>query len=72
MSIKYRNAAELLPPQLLQELQKYAQGETPYVSKVKRESWGAGTGAKTFFSWRDADIRKQFSRGVGLEKLSEE
>ena len=70
--MKYRNAAELLPPQLLQELQKYAQGETFYVPKVKRESWGAGTGAKSFFSRRDSDIRNQFSRGIGLEKLSEE
>jgi Mor family transcriptional regulator len=70
--MKYRNAAELLPPQLLLELQKYAQGETFYVPKIKRESWGAATGAKTFYSQRNLDIRNQFSRGVDLEKLSED
>jgi len=47
---------ELLPPQLLQKLQQYAQGETLYVPKVKRKPWGEGTGAKTFFSKRNADI----------------
>ena len=70
--MKYRNAAEILPPQLLQELQKYVQGETLYIPKVKRASWGMGTGARTFFSKRDTHIRSQFSRGVAMEKLSEE
>ena len=69
--MKYRNAAEILSPQLLQELQKYAQGETLYVPKIARKSWGEGTGARAFFSGRDRDIRKQFSRGVELETLSE-
>jgi len=72
MPVKYRNATELLPPQLLQALQKYAQGETLYVPKIKRKSWGEGTGAKTFFFKRNADIRKQFSDGTELEKLSDE
>lgn len=70
--MKYRNAAELLPPQLLQELQKYAQGRTFYVPKVRREPWGAGTGAKAFYSRRDADVRSRFSRGATPENLSEE
>ena len=70
--MKYRNATELLPTQLLQELQKYAQGETIYVPKVKRKPWGEGTGAKTFYSRRNTDVRNQFSHGIDLEKLSEE
>jgi RimJ/RimL family protein N-acetyltransferase len=72
LSMKYRNAIELLPPQLLQELQRYAQGETLYVPRIKRKSWGEGTGAKTFFSERNENIRKQCSLGENLENLSEE
>ena len=68
--MKYRNATEILPPQLLQELQQYAQGETLYIPKVKRESWGEGSGAKKFYSSRNSDIRKQFSHGVAMEQLS--
>jgi RimJ/RimL family protein N-acetyltransferase len=70
--MKYRNAAELLPPQLLSELQNYAQGVTFYVPKVTRKPWGEGTGAKVFFSRRDRVIRNEFSNGAGLEKLSGE
>ena len=69
--MKYRNAAAVLPPELLHDLQRYIQGEALYVPKAKRESWGAGTGAKTFFSQRNAEIRNQFSRGADLAKLSE-
>ena len=70
--MKYRNAAELLPLQLLQELQKYAQGETIYISKVRRKPWGEGTDAKSFYSKRDADVRKHYSHGADLRKLSED
>lgn len=69
--MKYRNATEMLPPQLLQELQQYAQGETLYVPKAKRKSWGEGTGAKVFFSRRDSVIRNQYSSGAPLAELSE-
>jgi len=70
--MKYRNATELLPLQLLQELQKHAQGETLYIPKVKRKPWGEGTGARNFFSRRDMDIRKQFSSGTELTQLSQQ
>jgi RimJ/RimL family protein N-acetyltransferase len=68
MFMKYHNAAELLPLRLLQELQEYAQGETLYIPKVMRKSWGEGTGARTLYSRRNKDIRKQFSLGVDLSK----
>jgi RimJ/RimL family protein N-acetyltransferase len=70
--MKYRNAAELLPPQLLQELQHFAQGELLYVPKIKRDSWGEGTGAKAFYSKRDRAVKKEFSHGTDLKKLSED
>ena len=70
--MKYRNATELLPAQLLEELQNYAQGETLYIPKIKRKSWGEGTGARNFFSRRDTDIRNQFSSGAQLTSLSQE
>jgi len=68
--MKYRNALELLPLQLLKELQQYVQGETLYIPKIKRKPWGEGTGAKTLYSKRNADIRNQFLCGTGLEQLS--
>jgi RimJ/RimL family protein N-acetyltransferase/Mor family transcriptional regulator len=69
--MKYRNATELLPPQLLKELQQYAQGEMLYVPEVKRKSWGEGTGARTYYANRNMDIKNRFKRGEGMENLTE-
>ena len=70
--MKYRNATELLPSRLLQELQRHAQGELLYIPKVMRKPWGEGTGAKSFFSRRNTVIRKQFSEGADLNELGGE
>jgi len=69
--VKYRNAAELLPPQLLQELQRYTAGEALYIPSARRKPWGEGTGAKAFYARRNADIRSRFSQGVLMDELSE-
>jgi len=62
--MKYRNAAERLPMQLLQELQKHAPGELLYVPARQRKAWGEGTGAKTLYAKRNAEIRGQYYSGT--------
>lgn len=49
--MKYINAAEILPENLLKELQAYADGELLYIPKIstKRE-WGAASGSRLFLS----------------------
>ena len=69
--MKYRKAAELLPAQLLQELQRYAAGELLYIPAAQRRPWGEGTGAKALYAKRNAEMRRQFSGGAGLEELGE-
>jgi len=59
--MNYKNSAGVLPPELLREIQKYIQGETLYIPKTTRKAWGEGTGAKSFYTQRDAGIRNQFS-----------
>jgi len=69
--MKYRNASELLPAQLLQELQRYAHGQILYVPSANRKPWGAGTGAKSLYARRNAEIRNQHSSGTGMHELGE-
>jgi len=69
--MKYHKAAERLPAQLLQELQKYAAGELLYVPAAQRKAWGEGTGAKAMYARRNAEIRKQHRLGTGIDQLSE-
>jgi len=61
--MKYRNAAERLPAQLLQELQGYAPGELLYIPAKQRQPWGEGTGAKTLYARRNEEIRGQYFSG---------
>ena len=72
--MKYRNASEILPDDLLKELQKYASGEILYVPSDKnRKKWGAETGARRFYEERNEEIRhKYFNLKVAIETLCEE
>ena len=59
--MKYRNASEILPDDLLKELQKYAQGERLYVPSDKgRKRWGEDTGARKFYEQRNEEIRHKY------------
>ncbi|MCL2056426.1 MAG: CD3324 family protein [Oscillospiraceae bacterium] len=72
--MKYRNASEILPDDLLRELQKYAPGEILYVPAGKdRKKWGAGTGARHFYDERNAEIRhKYFKHREPISSLCDE
>ena len=72
--MKYRNASEILPDELLKELQKYASGEILYVpSDKERKKWGAGTGSRRFYEERNEEIRFKFFRHkVSIDILCDE
>ncbi|MCE5235745.1 MAG: CD3324 family protein [Clostridiaceae bacterium] len=72
--MRYRNASEILPDDLLKELQKYAQGEILYIpSDRDRKKWGADTGARRFYEQRNGEIRhKYFHLKVRIDILCEE
>ena len=70
--MKYINAAEILPEQLLKELQTYVDGRVLYIPKasVKKE-WGVTSGARTFYQERNKEIKKLFQEGYSIDALSE-
>ena len=72
--MKYRNASEILPDDLLKELQKYAPGEILYIPSDKgRKKWGADTGARRFYEQRNEEIRyKYFHLKISMEALCDE
>ena len=72
--MKYQNASEILPDELLKELQKYAPGEMLYVpSSGSRKKWGADSGARRFYEQRNEEIRhKYFILKVSIDTLCEE
>lgn len=72
--MKYRNAAEIFPDELLKEIQKYTSGELVYVpEKEKRREWGSVSGSRTFYNQRNEEIRQKFRReNRSIDKLAEE
>ncbi|HIS69045.1 MAG TPA: hypothetical protein IAA58_06755 [Candidatus Gallacutalibacter stercoravium] len=69
--MKYRNANEVLPDDLLKEVQKYANGEALYFPKQKdRQRWGEGTGAKGYYRQRNQEIREKYRQGQSMERLA--
>ncbi|WP_395546246.1 MULTISPECIES: CD3324 family protein [unclassified Lacrimispora] len=71
--MKYKNASDILPDELLRELQKYIFGEALYVpSDKKRKEWGDGSGARAFYKLRNEEIQYKFFHEVSIEQLAEE
>ncbi|MBD5518755.1 MAG: hypothetical protein HDR07_09840 [Lachnospiraceae bacterium] len=70
--MKYINAAEILPGQLLKELQTYVDGGVLYIPKVSvKKEWGATSGARTFYRERNNEIQELFQEGYSIDILAE-
>jgi Mor family transcriptional regulator len=71
--MKYKNASQILPDELLKEVQKYAEGQAIYVPRGnQRKKWGENSGGRTFFLQRNEEIRNKYRHKVPMEDLAEE
>ncbi len=71
--MRYKNASDVLPEELLREVQKYAAGETLYFPKDSaRKKWGENSGARSFFAQRNAEIREKYLQRTSIARLAEE
>lgn len=70
--MKYINAADVLPENLLREISKYVKGELLYIPITeKKYSWGEKNGTKTFFQKRNHQIYHLYQEGKSLDLLAE-
>lgn len=71
--MKYKNASDILPDELLREVQKYIAGEALYIPKDEnRKKWGESSGARKFFTQRNEEIKNKFFHKVSIEELAKE
>ena len=69
--MKYKKASDVLPDELLKEVQKYVNGEALYFPKYKeRNNWGENTGAKDFYKQRNEEIKEKYNQNLSLDVLS--
>lgn len=69
----YQNPIDLLPKELLEQLQEYVEGQIIYIPKKKenRKLWGENTDTKQVLSSRNRQIYVDFQNGMDLGQLSE-
>ena len=71
--MKYRNAADIFPAELLKEMQKYASGELVYIPQNnERRDWGSSSGARAFYAERNSEIRRKYQEGKKIGELATE
>ena len=71
--MKYKKASDILPDELLREVQQYIEGESLYIPKGKeRKKWGEISGGRRFFLQRNEEIRNKFFHKISIEQLAEE
>ena len=69
--MKYVNAKDVLPPEVLREVQKYSGGALIYVPKkdCDRIGWGQLNGAKATVADRNRSILDAYRNGVTIVQL---
>jgi len=71
--MNYRRASEILPEELLKEVQKFAEGEIIYIPKSKeRKKWGENSGARSFYQKRNDEIREKYLLKVPIQRIADE
>ena len=70
----YKNSINLLPADLIREIQKYIDGETIYIPRAEcnRKKWGENSSACYTLNLRNQEIYNKYRSGVSVHRLSEE
>jgi Mor family transcriptional regulator len=71
--MRYIKAEEVLPLELMNEIQKYVSGECLYIPKKfgKRLDWGIRSGYRHELSNRNKDIFGLYLKGISISELAE-
>ncbi|ABX41934.1 CD3324 family protein [Lachnoclostridium phytofermentans] len=71
--MRYENAKNILPKELLKEVQKYAEGKILYIpSGEEKKEWGEITGYRKRLQKRNQMICNKYKNGITVTELSEE
>lgn len=69
--MKYINAAEVLPKELLKEISNYVDGEILYIpTSRKKRKWGEGSGSREYYRKRNSEIINQYKNGATITNIA--
>ena len=71
--MKYINVKDVLPKQLLEQLQHYVQGKLLYVPRKEnsRAGWGTLNGTRAMIRNRNREICRRYDEGATIQELME-
>lgn len=71
--MSYIRAIDVLPEELIDEIQNYVDGVYIYIPRkeVNRKAWGEMTKSKEEIAARNMEIYKKYKTGVSITSLSE-
>ena len=71
--MKYKNAEEILPLELLEQIQNYVHGEYLYIPICgKKKAWGEKSGSKKELKERNLMIKEKYKNGYHVLELAQE
>ncbi|MDE5777015.1 MAG: hypothetical protein K2I10_00670 [Lachnospiraceae bacterium] len=70
----YKNGKEILPVELIRQIQQYVDGENIYIPKKEetRICWGQNTDTRKLLHRRNTEIYQKYLKGDRVADLSEE
>ena len=71
--MRYMRAADVLPPDLLAQVQAYIDGEYLYIPRreADRRPWGAANGRRAETLARNLEIYRRYREGISVDRLAE-
>ena len=68
--MRYIRAYEILPPELLEAVQKYIDGQLIYIPSKEKQEWGSVTASRKYYCERNREIFLEWKAGASTEELS--
>lgn len=71
--MSYQNLIDLLPKELLEQIQQYVDGKVIYIPKKQenKKQWGENTNTKKFLAERYCRICEDYNNGMNIRQLAE-
>lgn len=71
--MKYINAADVLPKELLKEIFNYVDGELLYIPKSgNKQKWGQCSGSREYYIKRNREIINKYIDGATISNIAKE
>lgn len=68
----YLKALEILPADIIQQIQEYVDGEAIYIPRIKesKRAWGTSTNTKVFLDNRNKNVYEDYLAGMSFTQLA--